>query len=177
MTKDDLLKALQQTLIKTKAVKISDLSELKGYSLTDLLDLTFHHETAIAFRAAWVLETVQERFPERFDPLLTEFLNKYPLQKNFSSQRHYTKILFSLIEKNRIAPGFDFEQIIESTFEWLAMEQTPVAVKANCMSILYLLKEKDDWIADELKAEIEFLMKTGGAAIQSRGKKILSLLA
>jgi hypothetical protein len=40
------------------------------------------------------------------------------------------------------------------------------------MDVLYNLKEIDGWIAGELRAQIEFQLKDGSAALQSRGKKV-----
>lgn len=177
MTKDDLLEALKQTLLKKKMQKLTDLCIRESYSYRDLIDLTFYIEEEIAFRAAWILEGCVERFPERFVPEIPYFLECYPRQHNNSCRRHYTKIMIRLLKTMPALTEARTEQIIETTFEWIAGDKVPVAVKANCMTILFMLRTKSDWIEDELKAQIEFLMKNGTAAIESRGKKILSMLA
>ncbi|WP_374163652.1 hypothetical protein [Arcticibacter sp. MXS-1] len=177
MTQQQLIEALKQTLTKTKVNKLTALSLTDAYSIEDLLATCFHEETEIAFRAAWILEQVQQVSPERFLPILLHFTDAYPRQQNHSCQRHFTKILMDLLKKRAFPPGFDYTPLIEATFEWLAHPEVPVAVKANCMSVLFSLRRQDDWIEEELRAQIEFLMRDGLPSIQSRGKKILSMLA
>ena len=70
----------------------------------------------------------------------------------------------------------DLEPVVEASFEWLIDPLSAVAVQANCMDVLYNLRSRYDWIPDELREQIGFLMKSGGPAIQARGKKVLSLL-
>ncbi len=50
---------------------------------------------------------------------------------------------------------------------------TPVAVQVNCMDVLYNLRGHEDWIADELKQQTEFLLRNASPALLSRGKRIL----
>ena len=177
MTKEELLEALKETLLKVKMQKLTDLCIKESYSYRDLIDLTFYHEEEIAFRAAWILESCLKHFAERFDPEIPYFLDCYPRQDNHSCRRHYTKIMMQLLKTRPASIEPCTDQIVEATFEWLANERVPVAVKANCMTILFVLRKKHDWIEEELKAQIEFLMKNGTAGIQSRGKKILAMLA
>lgn len=178
MTKEELLAALERTLVKTKAVKLATLAGEHSFRVKDLIDLTFFREAPVAFRAAWVLEHTATHFPGIFAPDVPYFLEKYPLQDNESCRRHYTKLMAYILTHRSLQPAFiDYPAVIEATFSWLAGPQTPVAVKANCMDILYLLRGQEDWIAEELAAQISFLLHNGTAALQSRGKKILAKLS
>lgn len=117
---------------------------------------------------------VEHTFPAQFDEHVDEFVEDYIILKNQSAQRHFAKILMELtngrrIPIHRILPAI--EAIIETTFKWMINPQIPVAVKVNCMDVLYNLKKTDGWIVDELRAHIEFQLKNGSAASQSRGKK------
>ncbi|PWG78564.1 hypothetical protein DDR33_21620 [Pararcticibacter amylolyticus] len=177
MTKDQLIQQLKASLTKRGSQRIADICVSEPALMHELLLLSFHHEPEIAFRAAWVLETSALQYPEGFRQNIPVFLQRYGDQSNNSCQRHFSKIMMHLLKTNAIPEPFDYAAIIEPTFVWLADEQIPVAVKANCMSILFMLRKKEDWIGEELRAQIEFLMKDGTAAIQSRGKKILHKLA
>ncbi|MXV52105.1 hypothetical protein GS399_14090 [Pedobacter sp. HMF7647] len=178
----DLLKEISFTLTKTKAGKISAIAVKENYSISELIDLTFHKDDAIAFRAAWILEYIEVYFPARFLPHFESFNKIYSNQKNHSCQRHFTKIMMHFTSKK--APeiyqnalrDIDLESIVETTFSWLIDSKTPVAVKVNCLDILFDLSDKFDWIKDELKAQTEFLLRDGSAAMQSRGRKILGRL-
>jgi hypothetical protein len=75
----------------------------------------------------------------------------------------------SILAKNR-------EQLVEITFDWLIDPETPVAVKVNCMDILFPFAKEQSWIKDELRSQVQFLLNDGSAALQSRGKRILKKL-
>ncbi len=180
MTKEELLTELSQTLYRTRADKLaSRLTNSQGIQL--LLELSFYPSKEIAFRAAWVLETVYFKNPFGFLTHLNNFNSAYYIQKNLSCQRHYTKIMMDITSpKNeiyrRLVNTSDFAAVAETTFEWLIDPKTPVAVQANCLDILCNLSGRYDWIKDELVFQTEFLLKNGSAAIQSRGKRILRKL-
>ncbi|WP_276363438.1 hypothetical protein [Daejeonella sp. H1SJ63] len=80
-----------------------------------------------------------------------------------TSNRHYIETV-------------DLENLIETTFELMINPETPVAVKVNCMDILFNMRATYDWISGELREQILFLLKDGTAAIQSRGRSILKQL-
>jgi hypothetical protein len=65
------------------------------------------------------------------------------------------------------------EPVVEATFEWLISLVSAIAVQANCMDVLWNLRTRYNWVADELREQIGFLMKTGGPGIQVRGRKVL----
>ncbi len=178
MTKEELLKELKQTLTKTKVEKLAGLAVKAKDSIEQILGLTFRPEQELAFRAAWILEHIFLANPTGFFEHLTGFVSAYNKQKNLSCQRHYTKIMME-ITSGKVLPGSekaDFETVVETTFAWLIDDRAPVAVQVNCLDILYNLSSRFDWIKDELKAQTEFFLRDGSAAMQSRGKKILKKL-
>ncbi len=157
-------------------VKLAELCKKEQSVVPYLLEISsFHKESRLAFRAAWLLESILfSSFPSADEQLL--FLKYYPLQKHNSCRRHYTKLMLLLIRKGHKLTGSSLSTIINQTSEWLIEKNIPVAVKANCIEILYHLRNEEDWIKGELKLQIELLMKDGSAALQFRGKKYLALL-
>lgn len=139
-------------------------------------------DVSFAFRAAWILEYIATHYPQRFMPIFTEFLFKMPSQQNPSCQRHFTKILMIITHPK--APDcfrdtylrVDREHVVETVFGWLIDTRTPVAVQVNCMDVLFNMCAEFPWIAEELKQQIQFFLRDGSAAMQSRGKKILAKL-
>ncbi len=177
MDKSFLLKELSKPVGKTAVVS---LAAKCANSIPELIRLSLHSNYEIAFRSAWIMEIVATMQQEHFNEHLNEFIKAYTVLKNQSCQRHFTKILMSVTKRQNLndrLSGEDTEVIVETTFGWMIDPQTPVAVRVNCMDILYNLKDTDDWIADELCAQIEFQLINGTAALQSRGKKILSRLS
>ncbi len=157
-----------------------DLASKNAGSAHELIKLSLHPDYEIAFRAAWILEQIAFSQDAEFHTLASDFSRVYVKLKNESCQRHYTKIMMHLSLPENIGHqlvGIDLEPIVETTFEWLIDPDTPVAVRVNCMDILYNLRKRYDWISDELGAQIQFQMRDGSAALQSRGKKVLHRLS
>ena len=181
MNKSELLKTISGALNKGKVSELSCQAADGGISAADLLDLTFYPRQEVAFRAAWILDCLVLTYPECFAPLVSRFLERYSDQSNRSCQRHFTKIMMCLTaskcpDKFQIPVGYNQESIIESTFEWLIDPATPVAVRVNSMDILFNLSYTTPWIAAELALQVDFLLQSGGAAVQSRGKAIAKKL-
>ena len=182
MTQEELLKELASTLFTEKVRTLSYKIRNNKLAIHDLLAYCYNPKKQLAFRAAWVLEYTVFSFAQSFLSVLNDFLAGYIIQKNLSCQRHYTKIIIYLTKHNSLSifqfkvRDFNFEPIIDTTFEWLINPKTPIAVKVNCIEILVNLRSKSDWIEEELKAQIKFLLKDGGPAVQSRGRKMLKVL-
>lgn len=171
---DPQLLAILSTALGKK--DIVGLSVDYRYEISDLIKATLYPQYEVAFRAAWILESVAENNPLEFSLYFSEFIDAFLNQKNASCKRHYTKILMTVDFSTAGISADQYERVIEHTFEWMIAPETPVAVRVNCMDILYILSGETDWIRDELAAQIEFFMKDGSAAMQSRGKRILSKL-
>ena len=164
-------------LSKAEAVRLAMDKNCLAY---DLIELSLHPLQELAFRSSWVLEQMFYFRTESFSLDMEKFLDAYFQQKNYSCQRHFTKIMMTLTEETKRAKYAKIEenqnQIIETTFDWLINPDTPVAVQVNCLDILLHFSAKQDWIAEELRSHIQFLLKDGSAAVQSRGKRILKKL-
>ena len=147
-----------------------------------LYRLCFHPHGTMAFRAAWVLESVAERYPDRFGTIASSFLSEIDGQLNRSCQRHFTKILMFMtapkapeVYSKAIAQA-DRERLVETMFDWLIDSRTPVAVAVNCLDVLVYFTAEFDWIAEELEQQIEMRIHEGSPAFDSRGKRILKKL-
>ncbi|WP_299988619.1 hypothetical protein [uncultured Pontibacter sp.] len=181
MSAEELLQALSFPLGKVQVQELAAKSNSGKLQVKDLLELCFvKHTSSVAFRAAWVLEHVAYSFPKQFTPHLPTFIAQLPEQHNLSCQRHFTKILMCCANPEakpvykaawRALP--DRSVVVETMFEWLIQTRTPVAVKVNCLDVLVYLQDEFPWIKDELKDQIEFLLKDGSPAMRSRGKRIL----
>jgi len=183
------IQTLKKRLTVTRAnqIRVPDLSTLGDDSAIPIVDLhelcydTVHPK--LAFRAAWVLEYIVIHHPDRFIPVAETFMARLPDQKNPSCQRQFTNILIRLTNPRANKPYRDVvqlanrEQLAETVFNWFIDPHTAVAIQANCMDILLNMSDEFEWIKDELKLQIEFLLRNGSAAIQSRGKKVLAALS
>ncbi|MDN3585090.1 hypothetical protein QWY86_00305 [Pedobacter aquatilis] len=166
-------------IIKTPIGKIETeiLASNDTFSAKDLIDLSFHPDEQIGFRAAWILERVYSNHQERFLAFSNYFLQRLPLQKNLSALRHYVKILAFMTKKNasfevkEIILNYETEKLVEVTFAWL-IDEIPVAVKSHCLNILANLIYKHSWIKDELTYTMDFLVDKESIAFFAKVKQI-----
>ncbi len=174
-----LRELISKTLTKQKVLKLIAID----FSIKDLIELTFDANQQIGFRAAWILENLLLTNLNTILDNLDEVLIRFPQVSNPSCQRHYVKILMYLTSpktnkeikaKMQVA---NLELIIETCFDWLIDPKVAVVVKVFCCETLFNLRNRYDWIADELAREIGFLMLDGSAAMQSKGKRILKELS
>lgn len=174
------------TVSQANQIRIPDLSVLgedAAVPMVELHELCYDaRDPKLAFRAAWLLEYIATHHPDRFIIVASNFLTRLPTQKNPSCQRHFTNILRRLTHPRALRTyqdallSTDREQLVETIFNWFIDPRTPVAVQANCMDVLFQLSHEFTWIREELKLQVEFLLRDGSPAIQSRGKKVLEKL-
>jgi len=182
LTQKDLIKQITPTIGKTKVAELSKILREQNFALNDLIDLTFYPDKNIAFRSAWLLENVFLISPETYLDHLNYLLQRFPDVIYPSCQRHYAKIMMHITAPNAPAAikskllGTDMEGIIEKLFGWMIDPKVKIAVKVFASEALLNLRDRYAWIAEELQYKIQFLMKNGTAAIQSRGKKILKTI-
>lgn len=176
MTYDEKLAFLSVTL-RSFEVRDFSLDILQGITLADLLNISLEKDKKIAFRAAWVFETVVLKNTALLKPVLPQFLDNLKKQKNWSCLRSYTKVLLFLTSKKNkeYTLGNEAEEeIIEYSFQWMIAPPCPVAVLVNCLDILNNLRKKHPWIQEELKAQINYFQRTKPSpALMSRTNKIM----
>jgi len=169
-------------MVKTKVVKLTALIQDQQFSIHDLIDITFHPDKNIAFRAAWILENLLLQKPENYVEHLEYLISRVKDVDNPSCKRHYAKILMhitapktpAIIRQKLIV--IDLEPVVEQLFDWLIDPKILIAVKVFAAEALFNMRNRYDWIAEELANQVRFLMKDGTAAIQSRGRKLLGKL-
>ena len=178
-----LLGALKTPLGKTKIEQLAAIAAIENFSGQDLIDLSFHKDEQVGFRAAWILERVYSNHQERFLPHALYFLDKFAAQRNLSAMRHYVKILAFMTHKKAsdavkgIISDYDTTTLVEVVFAWLIDEKIPVAVKSHCLNILANLITKHHWIKDELVETMEFLIDRESVAFFAKVKQIRKQLA
>jgi hypothetical protein len=182
ITRYELLKQITTTIGKLKVLELTAILKKQDFALRDLIDLTFNPDKDIAFRAAWILENMFLQNPETYSQNLSYLISRVSEVKHASCQRHYAKILAHITSKK--APKLileqlqktDLEPIVEKCFDWMIDPKIKIAVKVFSSEVLFNLKDRYPWIKEELKNQLQFLMRNGSPGIQSRGRKLLGLL-
>lgn len=159
-------------------IEVENLASNKASVPKDLIDLSFHKDEQIGFRAAWILERIYSNHQERFLSQANYFLDMLPQQHNPSALRHYVKILAFMTGKKAsseikaIISNYETDNIVEVVFAWLIDENIPVAVKSHCLNILANMIPKYHWIKEELVDTMEFLVDKESIAFFAKVKQI-----
>ncbi|PWS25954.1 hypothetical protein DHW03_18045 [Pedobacter yonginense] len=173
-----LIDIIQQPIGKSRVEKLAAITSEETFSIEDLINLSFHKDAQIGFRAAWILENVYSSHQERFLPTTIYFLDHFSNQTNLSALRHFVKILALITKKNaspalkKIVAEYDTNKIVEVVFAWLIDEKIPVAVKSHCLNILANLSTKHGWIKEELIETMDFLVDKESIAFFAKVKQI-----
>ena len=181
-TEQQFVKQISATIGKSKVIELTKIIKEQNFPLHDLVDITFHPDKNIAFRASWILENVLLVDIENHMPHI-DYLTKRFVDVNYPScQRHYGNIIMRLTSTKApksiqaAVQNIDFDPVIEHLFEWLIDEKVKIAVKSCAAEALFNLRSQYPWIREELMEQLQYLMRDGTAAIQSRGKKLLKQL-
>lgn len=152
------------------------------FTVKELIDLTFHPQREVGFRAAWLLEYIFTTYG-CIGSHVEDFLTLFARQNNPSCMRHYGKIAAYITGKKveGLQPGqlekIDFEPLIDTLFSWLIDEKVLVATKVHCMQTLANLAPKYTWIKEELLDTIAYLEDRETVAFFGRAKQVKKALA
>ncbi|SFG75998.1 hypothetical protein [Pedobacter insulae] len=173
-----LLEILSAPVSKAKVDDLAKKLVEHKFPVSELIDLTFHKEEQIGFRASWILENLYIGSTFYFWPQAKYFLERFHQQNNLSSRRHFGKILALMTSKKahfyitEVIQTYKTDTIVEVVFSWLIDDDVPVAVKSHCLNILANLSWKHDWIKEELVETMDFLVDRESIAFYAKAKQI-----
>jgi len=182
LTSEELIKEISTTLEKKKVIRLTAILKRQEFALHDLIDITFYPDRDVAFRAAWILENLFLEKPELYLNDIDCLFSRIKDVKNESCKRHYAKMVMHITGRKtplsiqQKLKGIELEPTVEQLFDWMIDPKVRIAVKVFASEALFNLRGRYPWIAEELKEQVQFLMRDGTAAIQSRGRKLLSQL-
>ena len=182
LTHDEIVKQLATSMGKTTVVDLSKKLKDQKFPYRDVIDLTFHPDKQIAFRAAWLMDTLYFDDPLYYLDDIDYLLHQIPNIKYPASKRHYSRIILNLTSPKAPKPiqdklaGLDLEPVVEHFFDWMIDPKVKVAVKVFVTEVIFNLRDRYPWVNEELSNQIQFLMRDGTAAIQSTGKKLMKEL-
>ena len=136
-----------------------------------LLDLALHENDPLAWRAAWILDGSDEKFPG----LAADFISKIV---SALSDIKSTGTLRSLL---RLLCRYDIQEddqgiLIDLCFKYLVSELYPVAVKVHAMQIIYHHVLIYPELKEELVTVIMDQVANNSVGFKSRGMRIIKQL-
>jgi len=136
-----------------------------------LVDLVISHKPKVAERASWVMEKISDRLNGFFDPYLPRILEVIQLIPSSSTRRTLAKVLML-----HTIPE-DYEgKILDFCITAIESPKEPVAVKANCMTIVFNLLPKYPDLRNEVYAIIESQLPHNSIGFKARFKVLRTKL-
>lgn len=171
MNSDDILARLANTMGKDDCISLAlDILESE-FSINTLINLTENQKRQIELRAAWVLTTIVEQYPEALIPHTNTILDHLISSENDSVIRCFLKIISVLpLIEDRLS------EILEYVTDVMMNRAKPVALHVYAMTIFYQITEIEPDLKYELREIISHLMEEGSPAIISRGRHLLTKL-
>jgi hypothetical protein len=124
------------------------------------------------WRAAWMVDKIQERHPELVFPYLQTMTDFVLTTQNTGKKRHLLKLvsLYEIKDENMAV-------LLNYCIEVFTNATEPVAVRVHAMQILFNIAQKEPDFSGELIELIEHELEYhGSAGLASRGKKLLKKL-
>jgi hypothetical protein len=167
-SKDEIENLLANNLSQwlTKALADEVIKEPELFPLVVDLMLTASHP--VNWRAAWVVDHVHRLEPLMLNGYISLFINTLSQVKSYGVLRHIVRIL-SLAPITLISDG----RLVDFCFKQLQSAQTPIAVKAHCMQLVFNLSAEYPELTHELMVFLEVILQTGSKGEISKARKIL----
>jgi hypothetical protein len=168
----DLHKEILKEHSKTQTDKIVKYVGNNPDRFAELMKLFMGNEYRVIQRAGWPLSYCVERHPELIKPYFKQIMDR--LQKPAGHNAVYRNIvrLLQVVDIPKRYHG----QVMNTCFEFIASNETEVAIKAFALTVLQNLSAAYPDIKPELKLIIEERWPHETAAFRSRAKKILKTM-
>jgi hypothetical protein len=168
----DLAELLSQENSRLNTDIIANFVSENPPLFNELWQLFLINKEPVSRRAAWVVDVLTEKYPEK---LTKSMINN--LIDNIQSFRHdgMKRHSLHLISRSTL-PAERLGEITGICFDWLMHPGEAVATKMYSMEILYLISEIEPDLKNELADSIRMQMLEGTPGIKSCGRRILSKL-
>jgi len=160
-----LLNNLSQQFTKILAFEAVNSPDL----LRMLIDTMNHQKHPLNWRAAWVIDHIQQHDKKLVEPYLPAFVKELHTCKNDSIRRHLLKMVAAGPIEN-----LEDGDLIDLCFKWLQAPQTPIASRAICMDIIFRMLQIYPELANELALILPDIIQNGSKGERNKATKILA---
>ena len=166
-----IVEALNALMSNELKFKVAEYIGKNPKSISFLWSIIEKEPYPINARAAWIFEYICTTNNSIFTLYLEKIATLFPSIENDSVMRIMAKLLML-----KPIPESEEGDVLNAAFDRLANKNLPIAVRVNCMQIVYNLSEKYPELQNELRGIIENEIEFGKPAFKNRGGKILAKL-
>lgn len=138
----------------------------------ELMYLFLNDEYLVYQRAAWVVSTVANKYPDHIQPHILPMLENLKNNHHPSVTRNTVRVLRYLDK----IPESSIGLAASICFKYLTTPSVPIAIRVFSMHILYKICLVEPDLKEELKMSIEDGIWHGSAGYKSVGRTILQKL-
>jgi len=157
---------------KRQTVRIAQWIGTDKKRYRQLMELLLHGEPVMTQRAAWILISCYEIHPPLITPWISELLKKMQEPDVHDALKRNVVGILQCCE----LPPSQLGAIATLCFDYLNSPNTPVAIRANAMTVLQRISEREPDLKRELRTSIELMLPYGTGAICSRARKVMKQL-
>ena len=104
------------------------------------------------FRAAYVIEYIYFSDIRQFEPFYGRFFRIFPLVRNESVKRHFTKIMAHILNRDKYhATDAECEAVATACVDWIINKKVKVAVQIWAIECLFILQHRVEWVKEILE--------------------------
>jgi hypothetical protein len=166
---DDIL---LQEMSRRNTDLVAELIFRKKELFEDLFGVFMRNAEPVSRRAAWVIDTVSERYPDLLEPHIPEIIAMLPLFKHDGLKRHSLRML----TRSPLPSDDLLGTLMALCFDWLQSPHEAIGTKVYCMDILYRISCLEPDLKKELADSIEWRINEESAGFKNRGQKMLTKL-
>jgi hypothetical protein len=137
----------------------------------ELVDLVLHGEAPLPHRASWALTHCVDKFPFLIEPHKTNIINQLNTFEHTGTVRSMLRSLLKC-EFNNEDSGILFDFCAKT----LESKSAPIAVKANCMELMYNISMHEPELKPELIYIFEIHLHSNYAGIVSKARILINRL-
>lgn len=138
-----------------------------------LFELTFKSKHPKSWRAAYIVDKINDNHPELIAPFIPQMIFSLKTETNSSKKRHYLK----LVSQHKFSPKHH-SFLIDYCLNCFTSAGEPVSIRVHALQILFNISELEPDLKPELLSVINHEIKLHATAgIVARGRKLAGQLA
>jgi len=138
----------------------------------ELMELFLHGDYVVTQRAAWIVSECFDRSPQLIPPWLPALLKKMQEPGVHDAVKRNTVRILQFVDIPKRLLG----TAVSACFDFLNSPDTPIAVKANAMTVLLHAAEREPGLRRELEASIELQVPSMIPALCARSRIVMKRL-
>jgi len=143
----------------------------KPGEIPNILKIIEEDEEKPAWRAAWVIDHLNQQKPQMVTPHL-QSINRILKRTKYNGAR---RSLLKILVINPTNVNHDGE-LVDLCFQWVCSPAIPIAVRAYAMQFVYDMLPVYPELKNELKTSLETAIHDSSKGVRGKAKKILTML-